>query len=79
MDLRAEIKTIIYTNAENGFTVTKMRVRGETFPITAVGTIFNPNVGDALNMKGYWCVHKNSADNSGSLRTNRSCRLPGKE
>jgi len=58
VDLRAEIKTIIYTNAENGFTVTKMRVRGETFPITAVGTIFNPNVGDALNMKGYWCVHK---------------------
>ena len=58
MELRAEIKTIIYTNAENGFTVARMNVRGEIFPITAVGTIFNPKVGDALNMKGYWCVHK---------------------
>ena len=58
MDLQVEIKNIIYTNAENGFTVTRMNVRGELFPITAVGTIFNPNVGDALNMKGYWCVHE---------------------
>jgi exodeoxyribonuclease V alpha subunit len=58
VDLRAEIKTIIYTNVENGFTVAMMNVRGEIFPITAVGTIFNPNVGDALNIKGYWCVHK---------------------
>ena len=58
MDLRAEIKNIIYTNAENGFTVARMNVRGEIFPITAVGTIFNPKVGDALNIKGYWCVHK---------------------
>jgi len=58
VDLRAEIKTIIYTNAENGFTVAKMNAWGEIFPITAVGTIFNPNVGDALNIKGYWCVHK---------------------
>ena len=58
MDLQAEIKNIIYTNAENGFTVTRMNVRGQIFPITVVGTIFNPKVGDALNMKGYWCVHK---------------------
>jgi len=58
VDLRAEIKTIIYTNAENGFTVAKMNARGEIFPITAVGTIFNPNVGDALNLKGNWCVHE---------------------
>ena len=58
MNLCAEIKTIIYTNAENGFTVARMNVRNEIFPITAVGTIFNPKVGDALNMKGYWCVHK---------------------
>ena len=57
VDLQAEIKNIIYTNAENGFTVAKMKARGEMFPITAVGTIFNPNVGDALNMKGDWCVH----------------------
>lgn len=58
MELRAEIRNIIYTNAENGFTVIRMNVRGELFPIIAVGTIFNPKVGDALNMKGYWCVHK---------------------
>ena len=58
MDLRAEIKNIIYTNVENGFTVARMRARGEIFPVTAVGTIFNPKVGDALNMKGYWYVHK---------------------
>ena len=58
MDLQAEIKNIIYTNAENGFTVTRMNVRGEIFPIIGVGTIFNPNVGDALNMEGYWCVHE---------------------
>jgi exodeoxyribonuclease V alpha subunit len=58
VDLRAEIKTIIYTYAENGFTVARMNALGEMFPITAIGTLFNPNVGDALNMKGYWCVHK---------------------
>ena len=58
MDLRAEIKTIIYTNAENGFIVARMNALGEMFPITAIGTLFNPNVGDALNMSGYWCVHK---------------------
>jgi len=57
VDLRAEIKTIIYMNAENGFTVARMNAQGEMFPIIAVGTIFNPNVGDALNMKGYWRVH----------------------
>ena len=58
MELRAEIKNIIYTNAENGFTVARMKAQGEMFPITAVGTIFNPNVGDALNMKGAWRVHE---------------------
>ena len=58
MDLRAEIRNIIYTNAENGFIVARMNVQGEIFPIIAVGTIFKPKVGDALNMKGYWCVHK---------------------
>jgi exodeoxyribonuclease V alpha subunit len=57
VDLRAEIKAIIYTNAENGFTVAKMKVQGDMLPITSVGTIFNPKVGDALNLKGYWCVH----------------------
>ena len=58
MDLRGEIKTIIYTNTENGFIVVRMNVQGELFPIIAVGTIFNPNIGDALKIKGYWCVHK---------------------
>jgi exodeoxyribonuclease V alpha subunit len=58
VDLRAEIRNIIYTNAENGFVVAMMNVQGEIFPITAVGTIFNPKVGDALNMKGYWRVHE---------------------
>ena len=58
MDLRAEIKNIIYTNAENGFTVARMKAQGEMFPITAVGTIFNPNVGDTLNLKGDWCIHE---------------------
>jgi exodeoxyribonuclease V alpha subunit len=58
VELRAEIRNIIYTNAENGFTVARMNAQGEIFPITAVGTIFNPNVGDALNMKGDWSVHE---------------------
>jgi exodeoxyribonuclease V alpha subunit len=58
VDLRAEIRKIIYTNAENGFTVAKMNAYGEIFPITAVGTIFNPIVGVALNMKGAWRVHE---------------------
>ena len=58
MDLRTEIRKIIYTNAENGFIVVRMNVQGEIFPITAVGTIFNPKVGDALILKGYWRVHE---------------------
>ena len=58
VDLQAEIKNIIYTNAENGFTVARMKTQGEKFPIIAVGTIFNPNVGDELHLKGYWCVHE---------------------
>ena len=58
MDLRAEIRKIIYTNAENGFTVMRMDALGEMFLITAIGRLFNPNVGDALNLKGNWCVHE---------------------
>jgi exodeoxyribonuclease V alpha subunit len=58
VDFRAEIRNIIYTNAENGFIVARMNALGEMFPTTAIGTLFNPKVGDALNMQGYWCVHK---------------------
>ena len=58
VDLRGEIKNIIYANAENGFIVAKMKARGEMFQITAVGTIFNPYVGDVLKMKGNWYVHE---------------------
>jgi exodeoxyribonuclease V alpha subunit len=56
-ELRGQIERITYTNEENGYTVARVRVRGERDLVTVVGNLMAPTPGEELHMSGEWEVH----------------------
>jgi len=55
--LEGEIEHVSFVNEENGFAVVRVRLPGRAEPVTAVGTIPAPAVGEVLAMEGGWARH----------------------
>jgi exodeoxyribonuclease V alpha subunit len=55
--LSGQIERITYTNEESGFTIAKVRVRGQRDLITVVGNLMAPTPGEVLDMQGEWDTH----------------------
>ena len=55
--LSGQIETITYANEENGFTIAKIRVKGQWGLVTVVGNLMAPAPGETLQMKGQWTNH----------------------
>ncbi|MDD4159626.1 MAG: ATP-dependent RecD-like DNA helicase [Synergistaceae bacterium] len=56
-ELAGQIERITYNDAESGYAVLRMSVKGYPDLVTAVGTIVSPAVGEVLNMRGFWTDH----------------------
>jgi exodeoxyribonuclease V alpha subunit len=56
-ELTGQITHITYTNDENGYTIAKVKVRGRKNPVTVVGALLAPTVGEVLDMQGEWVSH----------------------
>ncbi|MDO5116460.1 MAG: ATP-dependent RecD-like DNA helicase [Synergistaceae bacterium] len=54
IDLEGQVERITYHNAENGYTVLRLSVRGYANPVTAVGTMAAPAQGELLSLEGRW-------------------------
>ena len=54
--LRAVVERITYQNAENGYSVLRLRAKGFTDLITAVGNMADTHVGSVLTLTGSWKV-----------------------
>ncbi len=57
VDLEGQIERITYTNEENGYTIAKVKVRGQKGLVTVVGNLISPAPGEILQMKGEWVNH----------------------
>ena len=55
--LTGQIEHITFTNAENGFTIAKVRVSGRRDLVTVVGNLLAPTPGEVLDMQGEWASH----------------------
>lgn len=51
---RGHIEHITYTNETNGYTVAKLRVAGRKEPVTIVGNMADPQIGQELMIRGEW-------------------------
>ncbi len=54
--LRCVVERITYQNAENGYSVIKVRVKGAPELVTVVGNMPDVHVGSVLSMQGAWRV-----------------------
>lgn len=57
IDLQGQIERITYTNEENGFTITKVKVYGHRDLVTVVGNLLAPTPGEVIKMRGEWANH----------------------
>jgi len=57
VELEGQIERITYSNEENGFTIARMKVRGQRDLVTIVGNLISPMPGEVLKMKGEWQQH----------------------
>ena len=56
-ELTGQIERITYSDAESGYAVLRIAVKGYPDLVTAVGTIASPAVGEVLSMRGIWTDH----------------------
>ena len=56
-ELTGQIERGTYNDAESGYAVLRIAVKGYPDLVTAVGTIASPAVGEVLNMRGVWIEH----------------------
>ena len=54
--LRAVVERITYQNAENGYSVLRLRVKGYNDLVTAIGSMADIHVGSVLTLSGSWKV-----------------------
>jgi len=55
--LSGQIETITYINEENGFTIAKIKIKGQWGLVTVVGNLMAPAPGEILQMRGQWTNH----------------------
>jgi len=55
--LTGRIENITYTSEETGYTIAKVMVLGRKDPVTVVGNLISPVLGETLTMKGEWTRH----------------------
>ena len=60
--LRGQIERITFANEENGFTIAKMKVKGEKELVTVVGNFLGINPGEVLELSGGWSNHPKFGD-----------------
>jgi exodeoxyribonuclease V alpha subunit len=56
-EIKAQVERITYFNAENSYTIAKVRIQGRSDLVTIVGTIFSAAPGETLKLKGQWSRH----------------------
>ncbi|VBB44381.1 Helicase, RecD/TraA family [uncultured Desulfatiglans sp.] len=56
-ELQGRIERVTYSNAESGYSVVQMSVRGERELVTVVGNLMAPTPGEILKMRGAWGNH----------------------
>jgi exodeoxyribonuclease V alpha subunit len=57
IDIEGEIRRVTYSSEETGYTVARMKVKGNTSPVTIVGNILTPSPGEILKLRGSWTTH----------------------
>ena len=60
--LTGQIQRITYTDDDSGYTVAQMAVDGVRDPVTVVGNLLAPAVGEVLEMEGDWVRHPRFGD-----------------
>ncbi len=55
--IEGQIDRITYTSEETGYTVAQVRVADRALPVTVVGNLLAPTVGEVLLMEGEWNTH----------------------
>ena len=53
----AEVRSVLYHNAENGYVIAKVRCKDEPGSISIVGTMGEITPGSTLDLQGKWTVH----------------------
>jgi exodeoxyribonuclease V alpha subunit len=56
-ELRGQIERITFSNEENGYTIAKLKVYGQSNLVTIVGTLLSPTPGESVKLKGEWTNH----------------------
>jgi exodeoxyribonuclease V alpha subunit len=56
-ELQGQLERITYFNAENHYTIAKVKVQGQKSLVTVVGSLVSVLPGETLRMKGSWDVH----------------------
>ncbi len=56
-NIRGQIERITFSNDENGFTIAKLKAKGERELITIVGSLPGINPGEVLELLGEWSNH----------------------
>ncbi len=56
--IEGELTNIVFTNEENGYTVARIRRKGEIQLTTIVGNLFSVNPGENLLLTGEWVNHR---------------------
>ncbi|MFH1157036.1 MAG: ATP-dependent RecD-like DNA helicase [Pseudomonadota bacterium] len=57
IELQGQVERITYSSEENGYTIARVRVRGERDLVTVVGGLMEPSPGEILVMQGIWVSH----------------------
>jgi exodeoxyribonuclease V alpha subunit len=58
VQIEGELANIVYANEEDGYTVARIRRKGEAQLTTVVGNLFSVNPGENLLLTGHWVDHK---------------------
>jgi exodeoxyribonuclease V alpha subunit len=56
-ELTGQLEHITYTNAEDGFTIARLKVPGRLDSVTVLGKIIAPVPGETFRLKGEWVRH----------------------
>ena len=56
--IEGELTQIVFTSEENGYTVARIRQKGQLQPTTVVGSLLSVNPGETLLLRGQWVHHK---------------------
>lgn len=77
--LTGPIERVTYHNADNGFSVLRVRVQAKGEPATVVGYLSSPNAGEYVEAQGEWVVDKAHGRQfkAASIRTSHPSSLDG--